>query len=298
MTLLDLPLDVLNLIFGVIIDVQQAICLCLTDQLLFGVGIRRVMHLQSLSFNKGSGDRIICLGEHTHDDDYPPHIKSIVASHLSTALNNPQTPPGSSYWDVALRYSPSGSLSASTTGAVVREDCDLYAYDPAARKLHCRMLASPERCAYQNLIRPTHDATQPWALCNLSKGIFVRADALALLSGPNSSPPTFYGHGGLAEVLLFRIAWSSDPSTSMAYQGEKGKELHRGAWAGDRIEITTVERMRTGIQWKDGSEEALREMIHIWRSQMGEDWLRERLARYVGRLDFVLRDGGERVRRC
>ncbi|KAF8491949.1 hypothetical protein BU17DRAFT_30269, partial [Hysterangium stoloniferum] len=37
----------------------------------------------------------------------------------------------------------------------------------------------------------------------------------------------------VTQAILSRICWSHDPSSSMAYQGD----IHRGTWAGDRIDI-------------------------------------------------------------
>ncbi|KAF8504000.1 hypothetical protein BU17DRAFT_71692 [Hysterangium stoloniferum] len=43
---------------------------------------------------------------------------------------------------------------------------------------------------------------------------------------------------GITQAILSRICWSYDPSSSMAYQGD----IHRGTWAGDRIDIMCENR--------------------------------------------------------
>jgi hypothetical protein len=227
------------------------------------------MKLQSLSRNITAGDRLVCLGEHTRNNDYPPGIKPIIAAQLAAL----KPPPSASFYNLALRHYPSNE------GHIALDIVEYGKQDTLENMLHRRMLSSRHACAYRQLMRPTYDAAQRWVLCNLSKGVYVQADKLRLLSGPSSRPPTFQGHGGLAEVLLFRILWSSHPSTSMAYGGER--DLHRGTWAGDRIEITTYDRMRAGIRWVDESEAALLDMIQIWRWEMGNEWMRERVTRSV-----------------
>lgn len=73
--------------------------------------------------------------------------------------------------------------------------------------------AKPEDCNHQLILR------------NLTKKQYVRDD-------PTSTT--------LGTVLLARICWSSDPSRSMAYEGH---DLTRGVWAGDRFDITTLDRL-------------------------------------------------------
>ncbi|KAI0684034.1 hypothetical protein BC835DRAFT_1422676 [Cytidiella melzeri] len=271
LTLLDLPLDILHSIFAAIDDSQQAVCLCLSDQRLFDVGIRRVIRLRSSSLKPAAaGDRFICLGEHTENGDYPPGIRPIVASLLVSACS--KFPLGTRFFEVALNHYPDGEEAEHTTPAVDEQ--------PGCT-LHERILAttSPYAYGYMRLMNPKYDPAQSWVLCNVSKGVYVRADVLRVLSGLESKPPMFHGHGGLAEVLLFRITWSSDPSTGMAYGGGGEKELHRGAWAGDRVVITTMDGLREGVEWEDESEEALSDMVQIWRWEMGDAWVRERIAR-------------------
>ncbi|KAG8988825.1 hypothetical protein FRB94_000382 [Tulasnella sp. JGI-2019a] len=86
-------------------------------------------------------------------------------------------------------------------------------------------------------------------LCNLSKREYVRQQAVEA-----------HGCAGFGAFLLSRICWSSDSSVSMAYEGD----IHRGIWAGDRFEITTIDALRGGeTNWKDISDEMGKEMAAI-----------------------------------
>jgi len=75
--------------------------------------------------------------------------------------------------------------------------------------------------------------------------------------------------------LLSRISWSTDNSCSMSYRGD----IHRGVWAGDRFDITTVDQVELGsrIQWKDVSREVEYEITVIWFREYGDDWLQQKV---------------------
>jgi hypothetical protein len=79
-----------------------------------------------------------------------------------------------------------------------------------------------------------------WILRNLSKYEYVREEAVKVASvegmGDNHSSKKI----GLGQVVLSRICWSTDDSCAMSYYD---KDIHRGMWAGDRFDITTINQV-------------------------------------------------------
>lgn len=70
----------------------------------------------------------------------------------------------------------------------------------------------------------------------------------------------------LGHALLSRICWSSDESISMICNKWR---LDRGCWAGDRFEVTTLSKLRQGIDWKDVSDEVVDTLRGIWVAENG-----------------------------
>lgn len=68
---------------------------------------------------------------------------------------------------------------------------------------------------------------------------------------------------------ITHLRWSSDPSISMCYDGG----IWRGVWAGDRFDITTPDVLEKEdeneqqVAWKDVSDEVMKEMAAIWKSE-------------------------------
>ena len=81
---------------------------------------------------------------------------------------------------------------------------------------------------------------------------------------------------GFGYVVLSRISWLSDSSCAMRYDSD----IHRGVWAGDRFDITTIDQIRSadeGGEWRDVSDEVAQEMIAIWVCEYGEEWLEQKV---------------------
>ncbi|KAF8515611.1 hypothetical protein BU17DRAFT_51554 [Hysterangium stoloniferum] len=74
---------------------------------------------------------------------------------------------------------------------------------------------------------------------------------------------------GVTQAILSRICWSHGPSSSMAYQGD----IHRGTWAGDRIDIMCEDRHDAVLMaeskdpskapWKDVTEACVQMLLDI-----------------------------------
>ncbi|KAI0719357.1 hypothetical protein C8T65DRAFT_569356 [Cerioporus squamosus] len=112
-----------------------------------------------------------------------------------------------------------------------------------------------------------------WILCNNMKKEYVRASAIAKLSGkPNDVQPFLPRcRLDLGHALLTRICWSNEELVNTPPK----MKMHRGAWAGDRFCITTMERVENPQEWKDVSSQVVKDLVQIYRKQFGKDWLEE-----------------------
>jgi len=114
-------------------------------------------------------------------------------------------------------------------------------------------------------------------LRNLSKKEYVRSDRIPIQVGDsdleyrqNAKVTDF---PGLAFILISRICWSSDPSISMSY--DKGDELVRGIWAGDRIDFSIFELVKSEMLtggWKDVSRREAEHMHDLVSQDTGTKW--------------------------
>lgn len=78
---------------------------------------------------------------------------------------------------------------------------------------------------------------------------------------------------GLAEVLVQKITWSSDTSTSCGYDDPvwpDAFELCRGSWAGDRFDLVEEDFDWEGYEWVDVGEKIIREVFQLYRDS-GEE---------------------------
>lgn len=74
----------------------------------------------------------------------------------------------------------------------------------------------------------------------------------------------------------------------MSYYDE---DIHRGVWAGDRFDITTIDQI--GVkdgekQWTDVSDEVAKEMTEIWVGEYGNEWLKHKVSALWTRLMFLI----------
>jgi hypothetical protein len=58
------------------------------------------------------------------------------------------------------------------------------------------------------------------------------------------------------------------------------KDIHRGVWAGDRFDITTINQVgiENGKKWTDVSNEVANEMTEIWVGEYGNEWLKHKVS--------------------
>ncbi|KAI6082453.1 hypothetical protein F4821DRAFT_247163 [Hypoxylon rubiginosum] len=76
---------------------------------------------------------------------------------------------------------------------------------------------------------------------------------------------------GFGKVVLARTCWSSSPS-NVLINNTTGPP--RGAWAGHRLDITTLANHESGVDavgWSDVSDEVAKEIAEIWREEFKVD---------------------------
>ena len=127
-----------------------------------------------------------------------------------------------------------------------------------------------------DIIRPQSTTYCPndrvWILRNLTTGEFVRSEGFIV--DPKFANGPYIGGVGFGEIVLLRCSWSSScKGTGLPYP----HSIHRGIWAGHRLDITTFDRLsercsRPASQWKDISEEVAAEVDEIWSWQFTTDW--------------------------
>ncbi len=226
-------------------------CLCLADGRLLSLGFFRVLHLQKSVFANWAGDRVVFLGDCTRDNDYPISLQQLVDSTLERwPISNPETFQFGFSFLISNTYIP----------------CTESTLTPGEYHLKRNNLEE-DQAAFEMLITPRYHSSQPWVLCNLSKNEYVRADAIAALTKSDGATPFIKGAINLSHALLSRICWSSDSQIAMNYEGD----LHRGPWAGDRFEVTTMNKLK-GEEWRDISGEIVEILEKIWKFEYGDHW--------------------------
>jgi len=117
-----------------------------------------------------------------------------------------------------------------------------------------------------------------WILRNLSKYEYVREEAVKVASVEGMGNNRSSNKIGLGQVVLSRICWSTDDSCAMSYYDE---DIHRGVWAGDRFDITTINQVvvkDSEKQWTDVSDKVEKEMTEIWVGEYGKEWLEHKVS--------------------
>ncbi|EDN05202.1 predicted protein [Histoplasma mississippiense (nom. inval.)] len=72
---------------------------------------------------------------------------------------------------------------------------------------------------------------------------------------------------GYGEVILYKTCWSTSD-----YSLIRGKEMHRGVWAGHALDIVPTSHLSGDISWKDISDKIAQEISEIWGEVYGENW--------------------------
>jgi hypothetical protein len=235
--------EIVAAIFDEIEDASDCFCLALTSQRcwLIGQPCMKAFALQHATM--WAGDQIICTGDYLEPDDLPECLSSLKYEKF---VRNVQK--RGRELSVLSDHDPVSRVQSMI--------CGWHHVPPQDR----RRLLSPIRISYRN----------PEILRNISKRQYVRrSDFLEMCK---ACPEDWrMSYVDLGHVVVSRFCWSSDPSASMAYQGD----IHRGVWAGDRFDITSAdaieERDENGqqVEWTDVTGEVINEIRDIWSCVYG-----------------------------
>ncbi|KAI0825539.1 hypothetical protein BC629DRAFT_1434177 [Irpex lacteus] len=265
--LLRLADELLLMIFRYIDSLADAICLSLADGRLFAIGFSTVVKLQSSAYANWAGANVVCLGDYACDDDLPAAIIKKAKACMKRwpqAMEDPEDDP---------EDDPDGKFLYAVKNHFFefKRGMDTAGHFRTAAEL--RDLGQ-DKDAFKEMMKPRYDSSHPWVLCNLSKGEYIRADAVAKLTNSKGDTPFIANAIRLDHALLSRVCWSSDGSIAMVNEDN----LHRGSWAGDRFEVTSMDKIDPRIDWKDVSKETVKTLQKIWRNDYGKDWKKQLLA--------------------
>ncbi|TFY70223.1 hypothetical protein EVG20_g2777 [Dentipellis fragilis] len=215
-----------------------------------------------------AGDRIICIGDYTQLDDYPPALTATDTERFTDKLGL-YSIARHEYEEVCRRKGAWATLGESRLRRRLKKRLELDNALPDDKYGY-----PTSRIFTQCVVRKDIPQDQ-LVLRNFSKREYVRYDEL----------PTDMKHehwkGGQVDLGLAmhsQICWSSDPGIGMEYDGG----LHRGPWAGDRFDIAPIDELRElekekdeegkPMVWTDASERVADELWEILESEFASKY--------------------------
>ncbi|KAL1949546.1 hypothetical protein VTO73DRAFT_8427 [Trametes versicolor] len=261
--LLSLPDELLDdiLYCSGLSDAFDSVCLAITCKKLLTIAQGRVLReARDYSSAGWAMDRIVCLGDYVDLDNVPegllsPAQKSYIVEQAEARG-----------WGL----DELGYAGLADIGTYAQQYRGLY-YESVDFVM---TLPMPDRRLFVAALAMTFPARDDWALCNHSKHEFVRAGALAELSGqPGAAQPFLQTcEADLGTALFTRFCYSPDPSTALPNTSVK---IHEGKWVGDRISIDTMERVKQRQpqqEWTDVTDEVVADIEAIYRDEYDDDW--------------------------
>ncbi|KAF7365616.1 hypothetical protein MVEN_00435200 [Mycena venus] len=257
--LVNLPADIIGEIYSHLYLLLDVLCLSVTCQVLWEIGrpyIYCLIATIATSSDSWTGDRILCVGDYLQNKDIP---ENVLTPEERVELTDDEE---STLYDYPFHKVEGKEFNMNDMWFKGRGDdrYDLMFYDRglSAARHHFLAYTPP----------PPPLPVDPTVLRNLSRRQYVRESALLELKAKYAEVKSHRGEGilqnvGFGEVLMTRICLSSNPSASMLYDGP----IHRGAWAGDRFDIVSSSECFEDTTWSDVSEEVLKDLEEIWRSE-------------------------------
>ncbi|KAK2744136.1 hypothetical protein FQN57_004396 [Myotisia sp. PD_48] len=277
--ILKLPEKLMDRIFEEL-NILSRIKLGLTSRHFLTICAKNLQNLSASNLGPWSGESVICVGSAVNRSDYPPNLFS------DPQLANIFTP-----------RSPNSGISLYTFSS---RYCDCV---PAMPELpvysNCGFLSSkafndeffnlplPLLSEMINILCPTmedfYTPDKRWILRNLTTKETVNLSGIAIKQHFISGPHAFYM--GFGDVLMNRVCWSSYDAYDISTDPVKPR--HRGAWAGHRFEITTVDMHKEAVEkelrearaaskivkkWKDVTRAAQEEIVYSWVLEYGSKW--------------------------
>ncbi|KAI1795043.1 hypothetical protein LXA43DRAFT_939489 [Ganoderma leucocontextum] len=291
--LFTLPPEVFDLIFAQLRLLPDVLALAITCRYLLGVGKKQVLRATRAFHAPWAGCRLICFGTYMRPDDMPERMlkdgdggatedellgdDEENAGERERAVSFPDVACGDYRlvfgWVWALARANHAQRLLGAIEEEGREPSPDTRGGEHAQARRARGVSKRDYELFSALYGSDHCAAAypsgTRVLCNLSKGEYIREDALPISRGAYMGMHIGWGH-----VLLARICWSSSPESGMpATAGEGNERLCRGPWAGDRVCITSLDvlpQAEGGRAWRDVSAEVEEVLSSIWKTEPGK----------------------------
>ncbi|MCJ1345649.1 hypothetical protein MMC31_003857, partial [Peltigera leucophlebia] len=271
-----LPAELIGMIFDEL-NIIDALCLTVSAQRFWEIGWP-YMEKKLMGFmGPWAGHRLVCVGEDPIEDYPPDMLNKDEKEELAKGLDADEYADdeygklhAGSPIDLSLLVNSSRYYEAESFVPPFRlvQILDKFAIDQM-RNMPRQMRSRVFKFSSFRHCSEFFPDDQKWVLRNLTTHEFVRFEALA---GNSSQTGRHMKDLGFEHLILSRTFWSSSPSSAKLF---KSRSLHRGIWAGHRLEITLLDRhtksMRSDVAWKDISEDAVEDMIQLMRDADG--WL-------------------------
>jgi hypothetical protein len=231
----ELPIEIQDMICSYLRSTDDVLCFALSCYRFLEIGrrnlITRQKHIAPIA--PWAGERIICVGDYAHD--YPEGF--LTQQEESEITDNSE--------EYNLYY-----YAEKFKRPVLYEQLDIQQYRRAY--LHVTRSGLNVKLIKELLPinKPVYGKSSRSILCNLSTNEYIRASDISESS-----------NFGFGHILLLQICWSSDPSMSIFISYENNSDIHRGPWAGNRFNITSIEHVDD--TWKDVSKQVLKKLQKI-----------------------------------
>ncbi|KDQ20996.1 hypothetical protein BOTBODRAFT_183671 [Botryobasidium botryosum FD-172 SS1] len=204
--------------------------------------------LRTSRLARWAGDRPICIGGYARNNDMPAGVPTDDEMQELSDLK-------------ARLEDNSANLFILAAGFPIASEAGVGF--PPRNELHFVHRLSRAECdRYWALTDSLNYKDPPRVLCNMSKQEYVRQDATKDIVAASDRITCFTGEPkDFGPLLVSRICWPPEELIATRHDG-------RGAWAGDRFEIITLQQMESCMKndkgWKDVTEEVQGELNAIW----------------------------------
>ena len=265
--------DVLEMIFDQLPEFRDVAFLCLTCKFALRVGKRRLRRVTQETFGPWAGCRLVCLGDFFSNMNLPKGLLTAGEKRELEAVKMQE-----------IQDDDDDRLYNFAETRYKRVFGDKWGDDPLGLERHVpeEMLLRQPRvpgsavCAdierYKALSGPRLFQDSDMALCNLSKGLYVRLDGITVP----------FDRISLSHALLSQICWSDLQDFAMNLDDDITRGLVRGRWAGDMFCVTRMKALPDvpkGLEkWTDVTEEIDALLRDIWSQT--EEWHPRKLRYY------------------
>ncbi|KAI0647423.1 hypothetical protein C8Q79DRAFT_1009522 [Trametes meyenii] len=273
--LLRLPPELLHEIIDILSPVETyspgMFLFALTCKFALALARPHIARLQRRHFAPLARHRLICIGSGARNlADYPlglfskgeerPLLTSVTSAESSSSYDHGNF----SLYELATE---SWKRHVLNPPSLIRLTDILWRPSAVSR------MSAPDFRRFRALTVPHRPDDASWVLCSLSKREYMRCEVVSpmrptrLERDQRRDRVSECRRRNLLRALLICICWSSDATTNMHGAGEGtsvNKEITRGRWAGDCIELTTLDEMEVGKPWIDVTDDVTRVLQALW----------------------------------